>query len=163
MGFIEIDATFWATIALFVFIGGIVYMGVPKMMTGALDKKSKEIADELDKARGLREEAQALLAEYEQKRLSAESEAADIIEAAKEDALRITADAKAGLEELIERRTKSVENKIVLAEAKALAEVRARSADVAIEAAQELLKVQVATKGGDLIDSAIKDVSSRLN
>lgn len=159
----EFDATFWATIALFVFIGGMVYMGIPKKLTDALDDKSKAIADDLDKARALREEAQALLAEYEQKRLSAESEAANIIEAAKEDAQRITEEAKAGLSELIERRTKSVGDKITQAESKALSEVRSRSADVAIEAAQELLAAQVKASGDELIDKAIKDVSSRLN
>ena len=36
-------------------------MGLPKMIISALDKRSKDIQEELDEARNLREEAQKLL------------------------------------------------------------------------------------------------------
>ena len=64
---------------------------------------------------------------------------------------------------MIERRTKSAEDKIAQAEAQALADVRARSADVAIEAARLILADQVKDSGGALVDQSIKDVASRLN
>jgi F-type H+-transporting ATPase subunit b len=41
--------------------------------------------------------------------------------------------------------------------------VRARSADVAIEAARLLLADQVKENGSALVDQSIKDVASRLN
>jgi F-type H+-transporting ATPase subunit b len=75
----------------------------------------------------------------------------------------MTADAKTALEALITRRTKAVEDKIAQAESQAIAEVRSRSADVAVEAARVLLTRQMANKGGALVDQAIKDVGAKLN
>ena len=45
----------------------------------------------------------------------------------------------------------------------ALAEVRSRSANIAVEAARVLLTQQMAERGDALVDQAIKDVSNRLN
>jgi len=56
-----------------------------------------------------------------------------------------------------------VEDKIAQAESQAVAEVRARSADVAVEAARVLLTKQMSSKSGALIEQAIKDVGSKLN
>lgn len=157
------DAAFWATIALFLFIGVIVYLKVPGMITKALDNRIKQIEGELAEAERLRLEAKFLLEEYESKRLAAAKEAEDIVTAAREEAFRMTADAKTALEALIARRTKAVEDKIAQAESQAVAEVRARSADVAVEAARVLLTKQMASKGDALVDQAIKDVSAKLN
>ncbi len=161
------DATTWATIwvlvSLVIFLGVCVYFGMPKMMTKMLDDKIAKIGDDLDEARRLREEAQALLAEYERKRKDAEREADDIVAAAQEEADRITEEANASLEDLVTRRTKAVEEKIAQAEAQALAEVRSRSADVAAEAARRILVDQMGEKGDELIEQSIKDVGSKLN
>jgi F-type H+-transporting ATPase subunit b len=159
----ELDATFWAFIGLVVFLALITYLGVPKKVTALLDDKSKQIADELEEAKRLREEAQALLAEYERKRKAAEDEAAEIVEAAKSEADRMAEEAQNSLDELITRRTKAVEEKIAQAEAQALADVRARSADIAVEAAKIVLADKMSEKGDALIDAAIKDVSANLN
>ncbi len=159
----ELDNSFWALVGMIIFAGLLIYMKVPKAITGGLDSKIKKIETELDEAKRLREEAQALLAEYERKRKSAQSEADDIIEAAKEDAKRMSEEAKIALEELIARRTKSVEEKIAQAEAHAIGEVRAKSADVAIEAAQKLLEQQMLKNGNDLINQSIKEVATKLN
>ncbi|WP_417580088.1 ATP F0F1 synthase subunit B [Pelagibacterium sp.] len=159
----ELDATFWAFISLLIFIGIVIYFKVPGMITKTLDTRIAKIEADLDEAKRLREEAQALLAEYERKRKAAESEAEEIVAAAQEEAERMTAEAEASLEDMVARRTKAVEDKIAQAEAQALADVRARSADVAIEAARLILADQVKDSGGALVDQSIKDVASRLN
>lgn len=158
-----LDNTFYATVALVIFLALTLYFGVPKMVGKMLDGQIKKIADDLAEARKLREEAAALLVEYEQKRVAAEAEAEGIIAAAKEEATRLTAEAQVSLNDLITRRTKSVEDKIAQAEAQAVAEVRARSADVAIEAARLVLTDEMNRKGGQVVDKAIADVGSRLN
>jgi F-type H+-transporting ATPase subunit b len=157
------DNSFFALVALIVFLGIAVYFGVPRIIGQMLDKRIKQIGDELDEAKRLREEAAALLVEYEQKRVSAEKEAEEIVTAAKADAERMTAEAQTALEDMITRRTKAVEDKIAQAEAQAVTEVRSRSADLAIEAARVMLTDQVAKKGNKLVEEAIKDVGSRLN
>lgn len=158
-----LDATFWATAALVVFLGLAIYLKVPALVAKALDARIKKIETDLAEAERLRAEAKALLAEYQRKREDAEKEAEGIIAAAREEAFRLTAEAGTALETLIARRTKAVEEKIAQAEAAAVAEVRARSADLAIEAARVLLQKQVATKGDALVERAIKDVGDRLN
>ena len=159
----EFDNTFWATVAFFIFVGAMIYIKVPGLLTKSLEDKIAKIQNDLDEARKLREEAQALLAKYERKRKEAESEAAEIVEAAQEEAQRIAKEAKVSLEEMIARRTRAVEEKIAQAEAHAVAEVRARSADVAVDAARVILTDQMAEKGDGLVDAAIKDVASQLN
>jgi len=159
----EFDNSFYALVALIIFLGLALYFGIHTIIAKMLDAQIKKIADDLAEAKKLREEAAALLVEYEQKRVAAESEAAGIITAAKEEATRLTTEAQTALADLITRRTKSVEDKIAQAEAHAVAEVRARSADVAIEAARLVLTDEMNRKGGQVVDKAIADVGNRLN
>ncbi len=157
------DNSFWAVVALVLFIGLLVYFGIPRIIGQMLDKRIAQIAAELEEARKLREEAAALLVEYEQKRVAAEQEAETIVLTAQQDAERMRADAKAAIEDMVARRTKAVEDKIAQAEAQAIAEVRARSADLAIEAARELLTAEAGMRGDSLVDQAIAEVGTRVN
>ncbi|MDB5474453.1 MAG: synthase subunit [Devosia sp.] len=158
-----LDNSFYALVALVIFLGLMVYFGIPRIVGGLLDKQIQKIADDLAKAKTLREEAAALLVEYEHKRAAAEDEAAGIIAAAQEEASRLTAGAQVALADLVARRTRAVEDKIAQAEAQAVAEVRARSADVAIEAARLVLTDEMSRRGGQIVDRAIADVGSKLN
>ncbi|NOZ32199.1 MAG: ATP F0F1 synthase subunit B [Alphaproteobacteria bacterium] len=159
----KFDASFWALMGFLLFFGLMFYMKIPGMITGMLDKRVKKISDDLESARQLREEAQALLADYERKRKTAEDEASEIVEAAREEATRLTEEAAKSLELLVARRTRAVEDKIAQAEIHAVGEVRARSADIAVEAARIALKGEMAGKGDDIIEQSIKDVAARIN
>jgi F-type H+-transporting ATPase subunit b len=158
------DNTLWAFVGLVLFLALLVYLGVHKTAFGMLDKRALAIRDELDQARRLREEAQGLLAEYQAKRTAAEREAADIVESAKAEAQRLTADAEVSIREMIERRKKAVETKIAQAETAAIAEVRAVAAEVAIQAATRVLKDKVqGDVAAGLVSKGISDVKARLN
>jgi F-type H+-transporting ATPase subunit b len=158
-----LDNSFFAFVALVVFVGLLLYFGVHRIIAKMLDGKIAEIETNIADAKRLREEAAALLVEYEQKRVAAEKEAEGIVTAAKEEAERLTVEAQASLEDLVARRTKAVEDKIAQAEAQAIAEVRARSADIAIEAARVVLADEMSSKGDKIVDAAIADVGKRLN
>lgn len=158
------DAETWVAIAFVIFVGVLIYIGVPKLITKSLDDRALRIKADLDEARKLKEDAAALLAEYQQKRAAAESEAESIIAGAKEDAVRMAADAKAKIEEFIARRTKMAEAKIAQAEAQAAADVRSAAAEAAIAAAEKILSAEA--KGplaGELIAKGIEDVRKKLN
>lgn len=158
------DATFWALIALILFFVLMIYLKVPKMVTSALDERADTITSELDEARRLREEAQALLAEYQRKGREAETEAEEIIDQAKREAVALTAETEVRLEEYVASRTKQAEQKIQQAEAQAIQEVRALSADVAISAAEIVLGAKVKGATADnLIARSIADVKAKLN
>ena len=158
------DPEVWVSIAFVIFLTGLGYLGVYKMMLNALDQRSDRIKAELDEARRLKEEAQALLAQYQRKRHEADQEAAAIVAGAQAEAERLGADAKAKMEEFVARRTKMAETKIAQAEAQALADVRAAAAEAAVSAAEKVLTQTVKGELAErLIAKAIDDVKARLN
>ncbi len=158
------DAEFWVAVAFVLFLGFLAYLGVHRKLLAALDHRSARIKAELDEARRLREEAQAVLAEYQRKRGEAEREAQDIIAAAREEAERLAADAKGKVEEFVSRRTAMAETKITQAEAQALADVRAAAAEAAVAAAERILSETAKGKvGDDLIAQGIRDLKAKLN
>jgi F-type H+-transporting ATPase subunit b len=158
------DATFWAFIALVIFLAIVVYVKVPGTMGKSLDARADRIRAELEEARRLREEAQQLLAEYQRKRKEAEKDAAEIVEAAKREADALVADAQQKTKDYVERRTVLAEQKIGQAERDAVNEVRARAVDVAIEAARSVLASGAGAKVGDeLFKSSLGDLKTRLN
>jgi F-type H+-transporting ATPase subunit b len=157
-------ATVWATVALFIFLGVIVYLKVPGMIAKAIDARATKIRSDLDEARRLREEAQALLAEFQQKRKEAEQEAADIVTAAKREAEMLLGEAHKKTEEYVMRRTAIAEQKIAQAEREAVNEVRSSAVDIAIEAARKLLADNPEIKAGEeLFKSSLQELKSKLN
>ncbi|HZO47362.1 MAG TPA: ATP F0F1 synthase subunit B [Xanthobacteraceae bacterium] len=158
-------AEFWVAVAFFIFIGVLMYFGTHKMVLAALDQRAEKIKAELDEARRLKEEAKALLAEYERKKGDAEREAAGILEGAKAEAVRLAAEAKTKSEEFLARRTKLAETKIAQAEAQALADVRNAAAEAAVAAAERVLTdtVKGSKLADDLISKGIAEVKAKLN
>jgi F-type H+-transporting ATPase subunit b len=157
-------ATFYAFVALVIFLAAMVYLGVHKQILGALDKRGEKIAAELAEAVRIREEAQALLADYGRKSREAEAEAQAIIASAKAEAIHLTEETAKSLQDLIARRTKSAEAKIAQAETQAIAAVRSRAADVAIAAAESILKAKTTGEiASDLMSRSIADVGAKLN
>jgi F-type H+-transporting ATPase subunit b len=157
------DNSFWAFIALVIFLGIAVYMKVPGMIAKSLDDRAAKIKNELEEARKLRDEAKALLAEYQNKRKEAEKEAASIVEAAKREADLIGADAKTKSEDYVRRRTAMAEQKIAQAEADAVNAVRASAVDLAVAASTKLLQGRDAKANADQFKDALAQVKARLN
>ena len=158
------DNTFWATIALVIFIGVVIYFKVPGMISKALDERANRIRNELEEARRLREEAKQLLAEFQQKRKEAEKDAANIVASAKREADMLLEDAHRKTEEYVVRRTAIAEQKIAQAEQEAVNEVRASAVDIAVEAARKLLAEKVDAKtGAELFKSSLQEVKTKLN
>lgn len=158
------DATFWATVALFIFIAAIVYLKVPGTIGKSLDARAEKIKAELEEARRLREEAQQLLAEYQRKRKEAEKEASEIVEHARREAAGLVSEAKQKTEDYVARRTALAEQKINQAERDAVAEVRAKAVDIAIEAARSVLASKADGElGNQLFQSSLNDLKAKLN
>lgn len=155
---------FWVLVAFIAFFALLAYLGVPAMAGKTLDDRAEGIRKELDEARKLREDAQALLADYQRKAKDAESEARSIVDAAKREAEALAADARKALQESIERRSKLAEEKIARAEAQAVGEVRATAVQAALSAAEQIIKGRVAGSTSDtLIDQSIRDLKGKLN
>lgn len=158
------DPTFWVAVGTVLFIAVVVWQRVPQMVARMLDDRAAAIKAELEEAKRLREEAEAVLKEYRAKTANAAQEAQAIIDAAKTSAERMAADARAQLAVQIERRGKMAEQKIAQAEAEAIADVRAAATAVATAAATEIIgKRTTEAKGDALIDTAIRDLRTKLH
>lgn len=157
-------AEFWVAVAFGIFLLILLWYRVPRMIAKALDERAEAIRKELDEARRLREDAQALLADYQRKHRGAGEEANAIVDQARREAEVFAEETRAQLKDSLERRTRLAEDKIMRAESQAVDEVRAAAVELAIAAAEKILREKAAGAGGtSLIDQSIRDLKGRLN
>lgn len=155
---------FWVAIAFVLFVGLLLYVKVPKLIAAALDKRSAAIAAQIEEARRLREEAEALLAQYQRKEREAQAEAQEIVAHAEAEAKRLAADAQKALEASIARREQLAVEKIAQAEAAAVKEVRTVAVEVATEAARTVIASSLdAGKANALVEDAIRELPKHLH
>jgi F-type H+-transporting ATPase subunit b len=160
----DYDAEFFVLLGFIVFVGVLIYFGVPRIVLRALDARGEAIGAELAQAAKLRQEATALLASFERKSAEAEANAAAIVAEARAQAEQLNLEAAERLKEFVARRTKQAEAKIALAEAQASAEVRAAAAEHAAKAAEIVLTDQMkGSAGADLVAREIGEINRRLS
>ncbi|MDR2858753.1 MAG: hypothetical protein LBV50_13060 [Novosphingobium sp.] len=136
-----------------ILIGIALFFKVPRMLTSGLDASIAEIRKQLDEARALRAEAEALRKEYADKIANAAKDAAAMLEHARHEAEAIVAKAEVDTSAVIARREKMAEDKIAAAERGAVAELRAKAAAAAAAAARGL----IAQKHGAVADKVLVD------
>jgi F-type H+-transporting ATPase subunit b len=157
------EAEFWVAVAFVIFLALIWRAGAHRSVLASLDARRDRIRAELDEALRLKQEAQAVLEQYQRKQQEAEREAEALLAQARSEANDLANEAKTRMEEFVARRTKMAEAKIAQAEQQALADVRSAAADAAARAAEKILSESVKGKtADDLIAAAIRDVKTRL-
>lgn len=125
-----------AFVVLFIVMWKFAYPGVTKMMNA----RTERIRNNLDDAERVKTEAQTILEEYQRQLTDAKSEANRIIEEARQTADSLRRDLMTRAEsEVVELRQRSQED-IQAAQDRALAELRARVAEIAIGAAEVVVK-----------------------
>jgi F-type H+-transporting ATPase subunit b len=150
-GFITPSA--WVSLAMLVFIGILIWKGVPRLIGGGLDARIAAIREQLDEAKKLRAEAEALRAEYAAKIAGAEKDAAAMLDHARTAAEEIVKQAEADTKAVIARRERMAKDKIESAERAAIDELRAEAASAAVERARGL----IAAKHGADADRKLTD------
>ncbi|MEZ5648448.1 MAG: F0F1 ATP synthase subunit B [Alphaproteobacteria bacterium] len=157
MEVLYVGIAFLITLALAIWKGS-------KAFTASLDARAAKIAQDLDEAARLREEAEKTLATYQQKHRDALRQVAAILEQAEAEAQRLTHEAEAKTRAALARREAQAKEKIAQAEAAAIAELRAVATNVAVAAAAHILAdINQGPKGDTLLVEEIKNLSSRLN
>jgi F-type H+-transporting ATPase subunit b len=153
---------FWVLVAFILFVGFIVWKA-RKALVGGLDARAARIKAEIDEAQRLRDEAQALLADYQKKQREALGEAQAMIRQAEDEAKRLKAKAETELAAALKRREQQALDRIAQAEAQALAEVRNLAADLAVAATQKILMEKLdPAKAEGLVSDAIAELPRRL-
>jgi F-type H+-transporting ATPase subunit b len=164
-GFFSLRNTdFVVLLAFILFVGVLIYFGVPRRIAQMLDQRAQGIERELGEARALRDEAQALLASFEQKRRDVADQSARIVATAREEAERAAAQAREDAARAVQRRIASAEERIAAAEARAVREVRDRAVSVAVAAAREVLAAQMTPAAQErLVEDSIRQVGAKLH
>lgn len=153
---------FWVLVAFLVFMAAVIWKARGAMM-GSLDGRAQRIRHDIDEAQRLRDEAQALLADYQKKQKEAMGEAEAMVRQAEEEAKRLRARAEADLAASLKRREQQALDRIAQAEAQAVAEVRNLAADLAVAATQKILTERLdPAKAEGLVSDAIADLPRRL-
>jgi F-type H+-transporting ATPase subunit b len=134
------DESFFVALAFAVVVAAFLYLRLPSKLVAALDDRAEQIRNELEQAKKLREDAEALLAEYEAKRNAAEQQAEQIVADARANAETLAAEAKQKLEDSLERRTQQAQEKIARAEANMVKEVRLAVTSIAVTAAEQVIR-----------------------
>jgi len=154
----------WVTLSFVIFVGILLKVKLPAIIGKALDERSDKIANQLEEARTLREEAHALLGQYQRRQRDAQKEAEDMIALSREEAEIFTKEAEANLETSIKRLSRLAEDKVAQAEAKAVSEVKAAASEIAINAARRVMEGQMEkAKSDPLVDGAVGELKDRLN
>jgi F-type H+-transporting ATPase subunit b len=152
----------WLLIAIII-LAVLVWKPFKLHVLGGLDKRGQAIRHELDEAKRLHEEAKELLARHRRQLHEGESLAADIEARAKLETERLQARLKAEFEQLVDRRTQQAEERIAQEEGRALADVRARAADLTVATTRRLLTEKL---GGDaaqrVMQASIGEVTKKL-
>lgn len=157
-------AEFWVAVSFAGFVALVLYLRVPRMVAEMLDQRAADIAKELEDARKLREEAQALLASYQRRQREAEQEAEEILVLAREEATRLAEETRAALQDQLARRTVQAQDKIARAEEQAVNEVRTAAAEIAVAAARRIITEQLDdAQAATLIDQSIDALKTTLN
>lgn len=158
------EPEFWVAVSFFIFVAGLLYLGVHKKIASALDARAATIAKDLEEAKRLRDEAAKVLADYRRKQGEAVEEAQGIISLAAKEAEIFTAETRRSIKEYFERRMKLAEDKIARAEAEALREVRSAAADAAVAAAQIVIAQKLTPEAADkLVKQGIDALKGKLN
>jgi len=158
------DPAFWVAVAFFGFLALVTYFKAPQLIASKLDERAAMIKTQLDEAQKLREDAQALFADYQRQQRDALKTADEIVARAKEDADILKKESIAELETSLTRRQEMAEAKIRQAEEKAVAEVQNIAVDVAIAAAGKLMTEGLKDNQSDaLVEKSIKDLGTQLN
>jgi len=158
------DTSVVVGIGFLIFVGVLVYFGVPGMLTSKLDARAARIKSDLEEARALREEAQSLLAGYERKQKEVKALADDIVAAARTEAEKASELAKADIRRSVARRLQTATDQIAAAERAAIRQIKDRAVGVAIAAAADVIGNSMQASDADaLIDASIAEVGVRLH
>jgi F-type H+-transporting ATPase subunit b len=158
------DTNIVVAIGFVIFVGIIVYFGVPGLLARKLDERAVRIKAELDEARELRDEAQTLLASYERRQKEVRAQAEDIVTAARAEAQKAAEAAKEEIRRSVARRLHTAGEQIAAAEQAAVRQIKDRAVTVAVAAAGDVLRANIkAAEANRLIDAAITEVGAKLH
>ena len=150
----------WVAVSMVIFILIALFVAkAHKAVTGGLDNQIAAIRQQLDEAKSLRAEAEALREEYAAKVAGAEKDAEAMLANAQTEADAIVSKAEADTEATITRRKAMAEDKIAAAERAAVDDLKARAANAATAASRAIIgEKHDAASDASLVDKTIASI-----
>ena len=156
----QFDESAWVAVGFVLFIA-LVWKQAAKAIGGMLDARAEKISTELEEARQLHAEAKAELEKFKKLKAEAEQEAETILANAKAAAERIRETAAAKAADNIARREAQAKAKITAAENAVVTELRHKAADLALQAAGQIISAKLDEKAAlDLVEKSAKQVEA---
>lgn len=160
---LEAETYVYISVAIF-FVLAIVLGKLPQRMAAGLDARIAGVKRQLDEARALRAEAEALLADARARSDAATKDAAAIVARAEAEAAELIKTSEKAAAETIARRTAAAEAKIAAAERSAEAELKGEVARRVTAAAGALIAEKADKAMHDrLTEDAIAGIERRLH
>ena len=135
----SIDATFWVAISFFIFLGVLIYFGIPQKIKSILDKNILSIKNQIDEAEKLKEEAKNILSEHEKKISNSKEEVKSLINKANEASEKNILETNKEFHILMENRKKNAGERINQMKNQALKDIKNTSIKIAMESIEKLL------------------------
>lgn len=152
----------WVLFSFLIFAGFAWRFGKDVFLS-AIDSRIAAIRKEIETARTLRAQAQALFEEYEKKRQDSLFESEALLLKARENADHIRHQAEVALAEMLRRREAALAERIRRMEEEAIQDIRDRVARLSIEAATRVLSENLDENAGRaLADQSFEDLSRHI-
>ncbi len=152
------EAEFWVA-AAFVLVVVALAKPVVRMIKKMFKQRSDMIAERINEAVELKEDAQRLLAEYERKFRSAEKEANDILLKSEREIEALKRDTLAKLDAEMIVKEKEIKSRLKMAEVSASREIADTTADLTIEVVKKILATSLDDKAlAKLVDNSIDNL-----
>ena len=135
-----IDAAFWVAVSFLIFIGVLVYFGIPQKIKYALEENISNIKNQIDEAEKLKEDAKNILTEQERKISNSKNEVEQMISKANEEAENNVIKTNEKFHNIMENRKRNAEERIKQLKNQAIKDIKNASISIAIDSVEKLLK-----------------------
>jgi len=138
-----IDATFWVAISFIIFVGGLVYLKIPRKINEVLNKLILDIKNEIDESEKLRSEAKILMDNAQSKLDTAQAVSDKILEQVKKDSNHLIIEMNDKFHKSSEIKKNLAENKITQMKEAALKEIKDVSIKIAVDSVKKIISTSV--------------------
>ncbi|MFT5703869.1 MAG: F-type H+-transporting ATPase subunit b [Rickettsiales bacterium] len=156
------DPTFWLAVSFSIFTALILKYVLPKI-TAALDNKSKQIADDIAKAKNSKEQADQFLIDAKKHYEESTRHCQKLIEDAKNEGKKLFEDAEKSLEVEISKRTSLAKERITAEEEKIVREIKSGIISAAIKAIEIRAANISSDSAKDFSKKSINDISKMIH
>jgi len=158
-----IDATFWVAISFIIFIGGLVYLKIPKKINEILNKLILDIKSEIDESEKLRTEARVLLDNAQKKLDTAQADGNKILEQAKKDSNYLVIEMNDKFHKSSEIKKNLTKNKLTQMKDVALKDIKDLSISIAVESVKKIISTSIdKSKLDSLFDKNLEETKVAL-